>query len=64
MNPIRRFNKWYDSLREPKRILTFFGLMGAWQAPLFIGNYLNHGGLVTVGIIGLILMLIIALDRI
>ncbi len=63
MNPIRRFNVWFDSIREPKRFLVFLGLTLCWYAPLSIGDMYEIKELSIVGIVGLVAMVIVALDR-
>lgn len=66
MNPFRRFNIWFDTLREPRRMLTFFGLVALWYAPLVTADY-TQGALSTVlrviGCIGLVLMVLTGIDR-
>lgn len=60
----KRLNVWYDSLREPRRTLTFFGLFMAWYAPLALGEVLALTPLLYFGAVGLGLMILWALTRI
>lgn len=63
MNPIRRFNVWFDKIREPKRFLIFLALFLAWYAPLNLGEMYDSTLLKTIGVVGLVLMVAVALDR-
>lgn len=64
MNPFKRFNIWYDKLREPKRFLLFLGSLLLWYVPLIIAERTGSLFFLAIGSIGLTLMMCCAITRI
>lgn len=64
MNLLTRFNAWLNSVKEPQRFLIVVLMMYAWLCPLQIGILLEIANLVIFGIIGLVITILVALNRI
>ena len=60
----KRFNIWYDKLREPKRFMFFLVATLAWNLPLVMAERNGNIVLQIMGGIGLVLMICIAISRI
>jgi hypothetical protein len=41
MNPIHRFNVWFDTLKEPKRLVIFILLAFGFLLPLSAAQFLS-----------------------
>ena len=61
---IRRFNTWYDTLKEPWRFLFLIVMVLFWYIPLKSGVAFGNPILTSIGVIIMVIMLIVALSRI
>lgn len=64
MNIVTRFNKWLDSKEESLRFIIVILMMCAWLCPLQLGLIFEITNLIIIGIIGLVITIFVAMNRI